>query len=144
MPHFVKLVNNSVSCTATFIQQAALACAEAEADVAKMVAEFTGRRKVVVEGLNAIPGISCRWPAGAFYAFPNVKGVGMSSKDFADYLLHEGGVATLSGTAFGDAGDGYLRISYANSLDNLQEALRRIEGAVKARQRVRRVNRVEG
>ncbi len=129
---FVRLVNNSVSCTPSFVQRAALACPEAEADVEKMVAEFTERRKVVVEGLNAIEGISCRWPAGAFYAFPNVTKVGIPSKDFAHYLLHEAGVATLSGTAFGDAGDGYLRISYANSLSNLQEALRRIEGAVKA------------
>lgn len=130
--HFVRLVNNSVSCTPTFIQRAALACPQAEPDVAKMVAEFTERRKVVVEGLNSIEGISCRWPAGAFYAFPNVTRVGMPSKQFAHYLLHEAGVASLSGTAFGDAGDGYLRISYANSLPNLREALRRIDGAIKA------------
>ncbi len=129
--HFVRLVNNSVSCTPTFIQRAALACPEVEADVEKMVAEFTERRKVIVEGLNAIEGISCRWPAGAFYAFPNVTGVGVPSGEFARYLLHEAGVATLSGTAFGPAGDGYLRISYANSQANLREALRRIEGAVK-------------
>jgi aspartate aminotransferase len=131
--HFVKLANNDVSCTATFIQRAALACQDAavEADIKKMVAEFTARRKVVVEGLNAIPGITCRWPSGAFYVFPNVKGVGMPSKEFAHYLLHDAGVAALSGTAFGDAGDGYLRLSYANSLPNLQEALRRIEAAVK-------------
>jgi len=127
---FVRLVNNNVSCTPTFIQRAALACSEAEADVARMVAEFAERRRVVVEGLNAIKGITCRWPAGAFYAFPNVTGVGMGSREFAHYLLHEAGVATLSGTAFGDAGDGYLRISYANSLENLREALRRIEAAV--------------
>ena len=130
--HFVRLVNNSVSCTPTFIQRAALACPQAEPDVAKMAAEFTERRKVVVEGLNSIEGISCRWPAGAFYAFPNVTRVGMPSKQFAHYLLHEAGVASLSGTAFGDAGDGYLRISYANSLPNLREALRRIDGAIKA------------
>jgi aspartate/methionine/tyrosine aminotransferase len=134
---FVRLVNNSVSCTPTFIQRAALACEEAEDDVAKMVAEFAERRKVVVEGLNAIEGISCRWPAGAFYAFPNVTGVGVPSRELAHYLLHEAGVATLSGTAFGDAGDGYLRISYANSLPNLREALRRIEGAVASLRRVR-------
>jgi aspartate aminotransferase len=131
VPHFVKLANNDVSCTATFIQRAALACADVEDDVAKMVAEFTTRRKVVVEGLNAIPGISCRWPSGAFYVFPNVTGVGMPSRDFAHTLLHDAGVAVLAGNSFGDAGDGYLRISYANSLSNLQEALRRIEGAVK-------------
>ncbi len=129
--HFVRLVNNSVSCTPTFVQRAALACSEAEPDVEKMVAEFTARRKVVVEGLNAIDGISCRWPAGAFYAFPNVTKVGMPAGEFAHYLLHEFGVATLAGTAFGPAGDGYLRISYANSRANLEEALRRIKGAVK-------------
>ncbi len=132
VPHFVKLANNDVSCTAAFIQRAALACGETEADVEQMVAEFAVRRKVVVEGLNAISGISCRWPSGAFYAFPNVTGVGMPSKEFAHLLLHEAGVAVLSGTAFGDAGDGYLRISYANSLPNLQEALSRIDGAVKS------------
>lgn len=130
--HFVKLVNNSVSCTPTFVQRAALACPDSEADVREMVEQFTARRKVVVEGLNRIPGISCPWPGGAFYAFPNVKSVGMPSRDFARYLLHEHGVATLSGTAFGSAGDGYLRISYANSMENLEEALRRIESAVRA------------
>jgi len=130
--HFVRLVNNSVSCTPTFIQRAALACPTAEPDVAKMVAEFAVRRKAIVEGLNAIQGIRCRWPAGAFYVFPNVQGVGMPSREFARYLLHEFGVASLSGTAFGDAGDGYLRLSYANSLPNLQEALRRIEACVQS------------
>jgi len=129
--HFVRLVNNSVSCTPTFIQKAALACPQTEPEVAKMVKEFTARRKVVVEGLNAIDGISCLWPAGAFYVFPNVKNVGMPGPEFAHHLLHEAGVATLSGTAFGDAGNGYLRISYANSQANLKEALRRIAGAVK-------------
>ena len=131
VPHFVKLANNDVSCTATFIQRAALACSETEPDVQRMVAEFATRRKVVVEGLNSIPGITCRWPSGAFYAFPNITGVGMPSKEFAHLLLHEAGVAVLSGTSFGDAGDGYLRISYANSLPNLREALRRIEEAVR-------------
>jgi aspartate aminotransferase len=129
--HFVRLVNNSVSCTPTFIQKAALACPETEAEVSKMVDEFTVRRKLVVEGLNAIDGISCRWPAGAFYAFPNVTKVGMPGPEFAHYLLHEAGVATLSGTAFGEAGYGYLRISYANSQANLTEALRRIAEAAK-------------
>lgn len=128
--HFTKLVNNNASCTATFIQRAALAGPDADADVDKMVKEFAIRRKAVVEGLNAIEGINCRWPAGAFYAFPNVTGVGISSDEFARYLLNEAGVATLSGTAFGPAGDGYIRISYANSLANLQEALRRIRWAV--------------
>lgn len=128
--HFTKLVNNNASCTTTFIQRAALAARQTEADVEKMVKEFAARRKAVVEGLNAIEGIKCRWPSGAFYAFPNVTGVGVSSDEFTRYLLHEAGVATLSGTAFGAAGNGYVRISYANSLANLEEALRRIQWAV--------------
>ncbi len=130
VPHFVRLANNDVSCTASFTQRAALACVDAEPDVAKMVKEFAERRALVVEGLNAIPGISCRWPSGAFYAFPNVKGVGVPSREFARFLLQEMGVAVLSGNAFGDAGDGYLRLSYANSKANLQEALRRIAAGV--------------
>lgn len=129
--HFVKLANNSVSCTATFTQRAALAAGQCDAEIEAMVEEFAARRTMVVEGLNAIEGISCRRPAGAFYAFPNVSKVPMSSDQFARYLLHEHGVATLSGTAFGEAGRGYLRISYAASRENLKEALRRIEGAVK-------------
>ena len=129
--HFVKLANNSVSCTATFTQRAALAAGQCDAEIEAMVEEFATRRTMVVEGLNAIEGISCRRPAGAFYAFPNVSKVPMSSDQFARYLLHEHGVATLSGTAFGEAGRGYLRISYAASRENLKEALRRIEGAVK-------------
>lgn len=129
--HFVKLANNSVSCTATFTQRAALAAGQCDAEIEAMVEEFAARRTMVVERLNAIEGISCRRPAGAFYAFPNVSKVPMSSDQFARYLLHEHGVATLSGTAFGEAGRGYLRISYAASRENLKEALRRIEGAVK-------------
>lgn len=129
--HFVKLANNSVSCTATFTQRAALAAGQCDAEIEAMVEEFAARRTMVVEGLNAIEGISCRRPAGAFYAFPNVTRVPMSSDQFARCLLHEHGVATLSGTAFGEAGRGYLRISYAASRENLKEALRRIEGAVK-------------
>src|SRR5665647_200289 len=130
--HFVKLANNSVSCTATFTQRAALAAGQCDAEIEAMVEEFEARRTMVVDGLNAIEGISCRRPAGAFYAFPNVTRVPMSSDQFARCLLHEHGVATLSGTAFGEAGRGYLRISYAASRENLKEALRRIEGAVKA------------
>jgi aspartate aminotransferase len=130
--HFVKLVNNSVSCTPTFVQRAALACPNTEDYIAEMVEQFAARRTAIVEGLNRIPGISCRWPGGAFYAFPNVKQVGMPSREFARHLLHEHGVATLSGTAFGEAGDGYLRVSYANSMPNLEEALRRIDAAARA------------
>jgi len=90
------------------------------------VAEFRRRRDAIVKGLNEIPGFRCSVPAGAFYVFPNVKDTGVPSRDLADMLLNEAGVACLSGTAFGSFGDGYLRFSYANSLENIQEALSRI------------------
>jgi aspartate aminotransferase len=121
------LMVNSNSCTASFTQRAGMAALEGPQDaVDTMVAEFRRRRDVIVKGLNEIPGFRCRVPAGAFYAFPNVSGTGMSSKALADLLLYEGGVACLSGTAFGSYGEGYLRFSYANSLENIQEALSRI------------------
>jgi aspartate/methionine/tyrosine aminotransferase len=91
-----------------------------------MVAEFRKRRDAIVKSLNEIPGFSCTTPAGAFYAFPNVKATGMPSKDLAELLLNEAGVACLNGAAFGAHGDGYLRFSYANSLENIQEAIKRI------------------
>jgi aspartate aminotransferase len=132
VPHISRLVTNSVSCTATFIQKAGVEALEGpQDDVAKMVEEFRRRRKVVVDGLNSIPGIKCVNPAGAFYAFPNVKGTGMNSRDFATLLLDKYGVATLSGTSFGVYGDGYLRLSYANSVPNLEKALERIAAAVR-------------
>jgi len=123
----VKLMVNSNSCTASFTQRAGIAALEGpQDDVDKMVAEFRRRRDAIVQGLNDIPGISCSVPAGAFYAFPNVKGTGLPSKDLADMLLYEAGVACLDGNCFGSHGDGYLRFSYANSLENIQEALNRI------------------
>jgi aspartate aminotransferase len=94
--------------------------------VTAMVEEFRRRRDAIVKGLNGIPGFRCSLPAGAFYAFPNISGTGMSSRELADLLLYEAGVAALSGTAFGRYGEGYLRFSYANSLENIQEALGRI------------------
>jgi aspartate/methionine/tyrosine aminotransferase len=101
--------------------------------VEAMMAEFRRRRDVFVEGLNTIPGLRCAMPKGAFYAFPNVTEVcGQSSKTFAEYLLQEGGVAALAGDDFGVHGKGYVRFSYANSLDNLQKALERIAVCVKA------------
>jgi aspartate/methionine/tyrosine aminotransferase len=96
-----------------------------------MVAEFRRRRDVIVAGLNAIEGVSCAMPAGAFYAFPNVRPIDADSKRLADFLLTTGGVACLSGTAFGEHGRGYLRFSYANSVDNIQEGLRRLQEATK-------------
>jgi aspartate/methionine/tyrosine aminotransferase len=121
------LTVNSNSCTASFTQRAGLAALEGPQDcVAAMVREFRRRRDAIVEGLNGIPGFRCSVPAGAFYAFPNVSGTGMDSKALADALLNEAGVACLSGTAFGRHGDGYLRFSYANSLENILEAIERI------------------
>jgi aspartate/methionine/tyrosine aminotransferase len=119
---------NSNSCTASFTQRAGMAALEGPQEcVDAMVSEFRRRRDAIVEGLNGIPGFRCTVPAGAFYAFPNVAGTGMSSKALADLLLYEAGVACLSGTAFGSYGEGYLRFSYANSLENIREALARIE-----------------
>ena len=91
-----------------------------------MLRTFDERRKLIVRLLNEVPGISCITPKGAFYAFPNITGTGMSSRELADLLLYEAGVACLSGTAFGAHGEGYLRFSYANSLANIDEALRRV------------------
>jgi aspartate/methionine/tyrosine aminotransferase len=126
-----RLMINSNSCTCTFTQIAGIeALKGSQASVVHMVNEFTRRREAIVAGLNAIPGVSCRKPAGAFYVFPNVKQLPLSSQALAAYLLEEAGVALLSGTAFGKFGDGYLRISYANSLDNLHEALERMQQAI--------------
>jgi aspartate aminotransferase len=122
------LMVNSNSCTATFTQKAGLAALQGpQDDVTAMVTEFRKRRDVIVKRLNEIPGFRCTTPAGAFYAFPNVTGTGLPSKDLADLLLNEAGVACLNGTAFGKHGDGYLRFSYANSLANIEEAIRRIK-----------------
>jgi aspartate/methionine/tyrosine aminotransferase len=95
-----------------------------------MVAEFRKRRDVFADGLNAIPGVRCLKPLGAFYLFPNVAAVGLSSDEFANRLLNEAGVAVLPGTAFGEYGEGYIRLSFANSLTNIEEALERIRSFV--------------
>jgi aspartate/methionine/tyrosine aminotransferase len=129
----VKLMVNSNSCTASFTQRAGIAALEGpQEDVDKMVAEFRRRRDAIVKGLNGIPGFRCPVPAGAFYVFPNVEGTGVPSKDLADLLLHEAGVACLDGACFGDFGTGYLRFSYANSLEKIEDALARI-GKISAR-----------
>lgn len=123
-----KLAINNFSCTATFAQFALMeALAGPQNDVDIMVAEFKKRRDVIVDGLNQIEGISCLKPLGAFYAFANITGTGLSSGDCATRFLGEAGVACLSGTAFGKFGEGYVRFSYANSIENIQEALRRVE-----------------
>jgi aspartate aminotransferase len=122
-----KLMVNSNSCTASFTQRAGIAALTGPQDcVEQMVAEFRRRRDAICAGLNAVPGFRCPIPGGAFYAFPNVTGTGMSSKELADFLLYEAGVSCLNGGAFGHYGDGYIRFSYANSLANLEEAVARI------------------
>ena len=122
-----KLMVNSNSCTASFTQRAGLAALQGpQDDVERMVVEFRRRRDAIVAGLNQIPGFRCSVPDGAFYAFPNVTGTGLPSRELADLLLNEAGVACLSGTAFGAYGDGYLRFSYAASLEQIEEALGRI------------------
>lgn len=129
-----RLVVNSVSCVPAFCQYAAIAALQGPWDfVDRMREEFRVRREVVVEGLNAIDGISCRQPGGAFYAFPNISALGRSAQQVADDLLEEAGVACLPGTAFGAAGEGFLRLSYANSVPNLQTALSAIEKYTSAR-----------
>ena len=127
----VRLMINSNSCTCSFTQMAGIEALKGSQEfVEQMVAEFKRRRDAVVEGLNAIAGITCLKPKGAFYVFPNVKQIPLCCEALADYLLEEAGVALVAGTAFGKFGDGYLRISYANSLENIQEALERIQVAL--------------
>ena len=125
---FSRLNTNSISCTASFTQIAGIEALRGDqSSVDKMNAEFKHRRDVFVGGLNKIKGFSCRLPKGAFYAFPNITKTGWPSKKLADALLEEAGVACLSGTAFGAYGEGYLRFSVANSLENLNRALHQIE-----------------
>jgi aspartate/methionine/tyrosine aminotransferase len=127
-----QLMTNSNSCTASFSQIAGIEALRGDqSSVGLMREEFRRRRSVIVEGLNRIPGFSCRQPRGAFYVFPNIRQTGKSSRALADALLTEAGVACLWGTAFGDWGEGYLRFSFANSVENLQKALQRIEAWVK-------------
>lgn len=119
---------NCVSHTASFSQRAGIeALTGPQEAVIEMVAEFKRRREVIVEGFNRIPGFSCTMPGGAFYAFPNVKKTGIPSDDLADRILNEAGVACLTGTSFGSFGEGYLRFSYATALDQIHEALDRID-----------------
>jgi aspartate/methionine/tyrosine aminotransferase len=126
-----KLQTNAVSCTASFTQLAGVQALRGDqSSVDGMVAEFRRRRDAIVDGLRQIPGFKCPRPKGAFYVFPNIAGTGFSAKALADRLLDEAGVACLSGTAFGEWGEGHLRFSYANSLENIQEALRRIGSCI--------------
>ena len=125
--HIARLMVNSNSCTAALTQRAALAALTGPQEpVDEMVAEFRSRRDLFVAGLRNIPGIRCPVPKGAFYVFPNIADLGLSSKQFADRLLEEGGVAALAGSDFGECGEGYIRFSYANSETNIQKAVDRI------------------
>ena len=126
--HITRLMTNSNSCTASFTQMAGVEALHGDqSSVDHMCAEFKSRRDVFVAGLNKIKGFSCRMPKGAFYVFPNITKTGWKSKPLADALLEQAGVAALSGTSFGEFGEGYLRFSIANSLENLQQALERID-----------------
>jgi aspartate/methionine/tyrosine aminotransferase len=128
---YAQLIINTISCAPTFAQLGAVeALTGPQDDVEAMVREFRVRRDLVVEGLNAIPGIECRLPVGAFYAFPSVAGTGLSGAELTDRLLHEAGVCVLPGTAFGGFGGDHIRVSYATSRENLTEALGRIRELV--------------
>jgi len=129
--HVTLLMTNSNSCTASFTQWAGVEALHGPQTACdQMVTAFRERRDVLVAGLRQIPGLRCTLPQGAFYAFPNIQGTGLSSKAFADYVLEEAGVATLSGASFGAHGEGYIRLSYANTVDHLRLALDRIGAAV--------------
>ncbi len=131
VPHITRLQTNSNSCVPAFTQYAGVEALTGPQDsVTKMVAAFKERRDVIVDGMNAVPGFKCQKPHGAFYVFPNTTATGWDSRKMADYILNEAGVACVSGTAFGKAGEGYVRFSYANSLENIHKAVTRIREAV--------------
>ena len=129
-----QLMTNSNSCTNVFVQLAGVEALKGpQTEPEKMVAEFKKRREVIVNGLNEIKGITCTKPHGAFYAFPNITGTGMNSRKLGDHLLQNAGVAVLPGISFGEYGEGYLRLSFANSIENIKKALDRIEKSLKKR-----------
>ncbi len=128
VPHIVKLAVNSVSCAASFSQIAAIAALEgSQEEVLGMAQEFSERKTLIVEGLRSIKGIRCPEPEGAFYVFPNISETGLSSNDFEDRALNEAGVALLAGSAFGEFGEGYVRLSYANSKENIEIAINNLD-----------------
>ncbi len=130
-PLISKLMTNSNSCTNAFVQKGCIEALEGPQDsVDQMKAEFLARRDIIVDGLNSVPGFSCIVPDGAFYAFPNITKTGYTSRELNDHLLYKGNVAALSGTAFGEYGEGYLRFSYANSRENIKEAIKRIKSVL--------------
>jgi len=129
-----QLMTNSNSCTSTFTQLAGVEALNGpQTEPERMVAEFKKRREVVVAGLNNIKGITCKKPHGAFYVFPNITGTGMDCRELGDHLLYNAGVAVLPGTSFGKYGEGYLRLSFANSIENIKKALDRIAKGLEKR-----------
>ena len=125
------LLTHSLGSTAHFTQFAGIEAIRGPQDMVDgMVTEYQRRRDLIVEGLNAIPGITCRKPQGAFYVFPNIKGTGMTSNELANFILEKAGVALLPGSSFGEFGEGYLRLSYANSIPNIEKGLGRIRAAL--------------
>ena len=133
VPHVTKLAVNSVSCAASFSQRAALAALEGPRDgVEAMVAEFALRRRLITDGLRNIPGITCPEPEGAFYVFPSIEDTGISSAEFEERAMNEAGVALLSGAAFGEFGEGYVRLSYANSQENILKGLDQLDRFVRS------------
>jgi aspartate/methionine/tyrosine aminotransferase len=129
-----QLMTNSNSCTATFTQMAGVEALKGpQNEPERMDAEFKKRREVIVSGLNSIKGITCKKPHGAFYVFPNITGTDMDCRKLGDHLLYDAGVAVLPGTSFGKYGEGYLRLSFANSIENIKKALERIDKALKKR-----------
>ncbi|HDN62523.1 MAG TPA: pyridoxal phosphate-dependent aminotransferase [Candidatus Bathyarchaeota archaeon] len=128
-----RLMVNSNSCVCAFIQMAGIEALKGPQDaVSRMVSEFKRRREVIFSGLNRISGISCKKPRGAFYVFPNVKELGVGCEELSDFLLTKAGVAVLPGTSFGEYGEGYIRLSYANSVENLKKAIERMSEALEA------------
>ena len=128
VPHIVKLAVNSVSCAASFSQIAAIAALEgSQEEVLGMAQEFSESKTLIVEGLRSSKGIRCPEPEGAFYVFPNISETGLSSNDFEDRALNEAGVALLAGSAFGEFGEGYVRLSYANSKENIEIAINNLD-----------------
>jgi aspartate aminotransferase len=122
-----KLMTNSASCTCSFTQIAGVEALQGPQDsVRAMVTEFKARRDLIVDGLNKLPGFRCHKPAGAFYVFPNIEGTGKKSKQMEEHLMNEAGVAVLSGTSFGQYGEGFIRLSYANSQENIRRALEKM------------------
>jgi aspartate/methionine/tyrosine aminotransferase len=137
--HVARLATNVYSCATSFVQRAAIAAlGGSQEPIRAMIAEFHTRRDEIVSGLNAIPGLTCLEPAGAFYVFPNIQALHLKSQDAERMFLEEAGVAVLSGTAFGPRGEGYIRLSYANSIENIREALRRIGSLVGSQVRAAR------